>query len=46
MNYVTLDDFNAKNFALMILNFLEQYSYPLLIDEIQYPTNLLEYKNN
>ena len=37
MNYVTLDDLDARNLALSDPKyFLEQYSYPLLIDEIQY----------
>lgn len=44
MNYVTLDDLNARNLALNDPKyFLEQYSYPLLIDEIQYAPNLLHY---
>ena len=42
MNYVTLDDVDARNLALSDPKyFLEQYSYPLLIDEIQYAPNLL-----
>ena len=42
MNYVTLDDLDARNLALSDPKyFLEQYSYPLLIDEIQYAPNLL-----
>lgn len=44
MNYVTLDDLDARNLALTDPKyFLEQYSYPLLIDEIQYAPNLLSY---
>ena len=44
MNYVTLDDLDARNLALNDPKyFLEQYSYPLLIDEIQYAPNLLSY---
>ena len=44
MNYVTLDDLDARNLALSDPKyFLEQYSYPLLIDEIQYAPNLLLY---
>ena len=44
MNYVTLDDLDARNLALSDPKyFLEQYSYPLLIDEIQYALNLLPY---
>lgn len=44
MNYVTLDDLDARNLALSDPKyFLEQYSYPLLIDEIQYAPNLLSY---
>ena len=44
MNYVTLDDLDARNLALSDPKyFLEQYSYPLLIDEIQYAPNLLPY---
>ena len=43
-NYVTLDDLDARNLALSDPKyFLEQYSYPLLIDEIQYAPNLLPY---
>lgn len=44
MNYVSLDDLDARNLALSDPKyFLEQYSYPLLIDEIQYAPNLLPY---
>ena len=44
MNYVTLDDLDARNLALSDPKyFLEQYSFPLLIDEIQYAPNLLPY---
>lgn len=44
MNYVTLDDLDARNLALSDPKyFLEQHSYPLLIDEIQYAPNLLPY---
>lgn len=44
MNYVTLDDLDARNLALTDPKyFLEQHSYPLLIDEIQYAPNLLSY---
>lgn len=44
MNYVTLDDLDARNLALNDPKyFLEQYSYPLLIDEIQYAPNLLSF---
>lgn len=44
MNYVNLDDLDARNLALSDPKyFLEQYSYPLLIDEIQYAPNLLPY---
>ncbi len=44
MNYVTLDDLDTRNLALNDPKyFLEQYSYPLLIDEIQYAPNLLPY---
>ena len=44
MNYVTLDDLDARNLALSDPKyFLEQYSHPLLIDEIQYAPNLLPY---
>ena len=44
MNYVTLDDLDARNLAISDPKyFLEQYSHPLLIDEIQYAPNLLPY---
>lgn len=44
MNYVTLDDYDAKNLALNDPKyFLEQYAPPVLIDEIQYAPNLLPY---
>lgn len=44
MNYVTLDDLDARKLAINDPKyFLEQYSYPLLIDEIQYAPNLLHY---
>ncbi len=44
MGYVTLDDLDARNLALSDPKyFLEQYSYPLLIDEIQYAPELLPY---
>lgn len=44
MSYVTLDDLDARNLALSDPKyFLEQYSYPLLIDEVQYAPNLLPY---
>lgn len=44
MNYVTLDDLDARNLALNDPKyFLEQYSYPLLIDKIQYAPNLLSF---
>ena len=41
MNYVTLDDLDARNLALSNPKyFLEQYSYPLIIDKIQYAPNM------
>ena len=44
MSYVTLDDLDARNLALSDPRyFLEQYSYPLLIVEVQYAPNLLPY---
>lgn len=44
MNYVTLDDLDARNLAISDPKyFLQQYSYPLIIDEIQYAPNLLSY---
>ncbi len=44
MKYVTLDDLDARNLALSDPKyFLEQYGYPLLIDEIQYAPILLNY---
>jgi predicted AAA+ superfamily ATPase len=44
MNYVTLDDLEARNLALKDPKyFLDYYSYPLIIDEIQYTPNLLSY---
>ena len=44
MNYVTLDDLDVRSLAINDPKyFLEQYSYPLLIDEIQYAPNLLPY---
>ncbi len=44
MNYVTLDDLEARRLAIADPKyFLEHYSYPLLIDEIQYAPNLLPY---
>ena len=44
MNYVSLDDMDVRNLALSDPKyFLEQYSYPLLIDEIQYAPDLLPY---
>lgn len=44
MNYVTLDDLDARMLALNDPKyFLKQYGYPLLIDEIQYAPNLLPY---
>lgn len=44
MKYVTLDDLDVRNLALNDPKyFLEQYSYPLLIDEIQYAPNLLPF---
>lgn len=44
MNYVSLDDMDVRNLALSDPKyFLEQYSYPLLIDEIQYSPDLLPY---
>ncbi|HBK01757.1 MAG TPA: ATPase [Clostridiales bacterium] len=44
MNYVTLDDLDVRNLAVNDPKyFLEQYSYPLLIDEIQHAANLLPY---
>lgn len=44
MNYVTLDDLDVRNLALNDPKyFLEQYSFPLLIDEIQYAPNLLPF---
>jgi len=44
MNYVTLDDLEARSLALKDPKyFLEQYPYPLFIDEIQYAPNLLPY---
>ena len=44
MNYVSLDDMDVRNLALSDPKyFLEQYSCPLLIDEIQYAPDLLPY---
>lgn len=44
MNYVTLDDLDARTLAKADPKyFLEQYGYPLIIDEIQYAPNLLPY---
>lgn len=44
MNYVTLDDLEARSLALKDPKyFLEQHPYPLFIDEIQYAPNLLPY---
>ena len=44
MNYVTLDDLDARTLAKTDPKyFLEQYGYPLIIDEIQYAPNLLPY---
>ncbi len=44
MKYVTLDDLDARSLALSDPKyFLEQYGYPLLIDEIQYAPILLNY---
>ena len=44
MNYVTLDDLDARTLAKADPKyFLEQYGYPLIIDEIQYASNLLPY---
>lgn len=44
MNYVTLDDYEARNLAISDPKyFLDQYKYPLIIDEIQYAPNLLSY---
>ena len=44
MNYVSLDDMDVRSLALSDPKyFLEQYSYPLLIDEIQYAPDLLPY---
>lgn len=44
MNYVTLDDYEARNLAESDPKyFLDQYKYPLIIDEIQYTPNLLSY---
>lgn len=44
MNYVTLDDLDARSLALNDPKyFLEQYGTPLMIDEIQYAPNLLSY---
>ncbi len=49
MNYVTLDDLDARNLALSDPKyFLEQYSYSLLIDEIQYAVtkSIVNYRNH
>ncbi len=44
MSYVTLDDLDARNLAKTDPKyFLEQYGYPLIIEEIQYAPNLLPY---
>lgn len=44
VNYVTLDDLDARNLAKTDPKyFLAQYGYPLIIDEIQYAPNLLPY---
>ena len=44
MNYVTLDDLDARNLALSDPKyFFFFFSHPLLIDEIQYAPNLLPY---
>lgn len=44
MNYVTLDDLDARSLAIKDPKyFLEFYKYPLIIDEIQYAPKLLSY---
>lgn len=44
INYVTLDDLNARNLAVHDPElFLETYESPLIIDEFQYAPNLLSY---
>lgn len=44
MNYVTLDDLDARSLAINDPKyFLEYYGFPLIIDEIQYAPNLLPY---
>lgn len=44
INYVTLDDLNARNLAVNDPElFLETYEAPLIIDEFQYAPNLLSY---
>ncbi len=44
INYVSLDDLELREFAKNDPKlFLEKYSYPLLIDEVQYAPNLFTY---
>ena len=44
INYVSLDNLNARNLAISDLElFLETYKTPLVIDEFQYSPNLLSY---
>lgn len=43
-NYVTLDDPNARNMAINEPGlFLQRYEPPVIIDEIQYAPNLMQY---
>ena len=43
-NYVTLDDLSVRNYAITDpKGFLDFYSYPLVIDEIQKAPSLLNY---
>lgn len=43
-NYVTLDDPNARNIAINDPGlFLQRYEPPIIIDEIQYAPNLMQY---
>ncbi len=42
--YVTLDDPNARNMAINEPGlFLQRYEPPVIIDEIQYAPNLMQY---
>lgn len=44
MNYVTLDDLDARKLAIEDPKyFLSEYRYPIIIDEIQYAPDLLSY---